>query len=135
MYDLQKLKDIVAKEDNIASMLGFQLDEVREGYAVGSFELQECHKNAHGSVNGGCLYTLADMISGIAAMTHGDDVTTVSGNFNYLRPAINTKRVRVIAEEVKYGSTLGVYDIKVVNDDDVILDTGTFTFFRLGQQK
>ena len=55
-------------------MLDMEFLEIGKGYAKGRIKLQPKHLNPYGSVHGGCLYSLADSVSGTAASTYAHPV-------------------------------------------------------------
>lgn len=121
------------EENTYAKAIGLEMLELREGYAVGRIPVKEESKNPLGTMHGGCLYSLADIVSGTAATLRGSYVTTVSGEFSYLRPAADTEYVTAKAQEIRFGRHLAVYRVDLVDDAGTILDIATFTFFDLGQ--
>ena len=91
MVDYEKLKQ--ARNMGFIKHIGVETVELREGYAKGEIVLDERHANPIGSTHGGVLFTLVDTVGGAAATSRGRYVTTVSGNINYLRPAMNCKKL------------------------------------------
>lgn len=112
-------------------MLDMEFLEIGKGYAKGRIKLQPKHLNPYGSVHGGCLYSLADSVSGTAASTYGSLVSTITGTMNFIRPAMHTQYITCTATEVRQGKSVSVYNIEIVNDEGVLLENGTFTFYML----
>lgn len=100
----------------------------RPGYAEGVLEVRPTSSNPHGTVHGGCLYTLADTVAGTAACAHGASCVTVSGSMEFLRPATGP-RIRCVATPKKQGQTLSVMQVVLTNEGGKEVATGTFTFF------
>ena len=97
------------ENNHFAAFLGIRTLEMRPGYAMGEIKLQECHKNAVGSVHGGCIFALADTIGGAAAASRGTRITTISGDFHYLSAAMEgSKKLIGTAKEIKYGKKIRV---------------------------
>ena len=122
------------EENSFAKTIGLEMLELREGYAEGRIPVKEESKNPLGTMHGGCLYSLADIVSGTAATLRGNYVTTVSGEFSYLRPAADTQYVTAKAQEIRFGKNLAVYRVDLVDDAGTVLDIATFTFFDLGKK-
>ncbi|MDD3368233.1 MAG: PaaI family thioesterase [Lachnospiraceae bacterium] len=114
--------------------IGLEIETLEPGYAVGSLALDQKLINPLGTMHGGVLFSLADIVAGFAATAHGYLVTTISGDINYVNPAVQTKRVICEAKEVRYGSHIGVYDVEIKNDNGNILCKATFSYFRLEQK-
>ena len=47
---------------------------------------------------------------------------------NYLRPAIGSKYIVCEAHELRQGKQVAVYRVELFNDENLLLDSGTFTF-------
>jgi len=121
----------MVQDNEYMKMLGIELLEVDEGYANGRIYIEDKLLNPNKTVHGGCLYSLADIIAGIAASSYGKKVCTVSGNMNYVNPAYDTKYVYCEATEVRQGNHLGVYDVRLTNDKNGVIETGSFTYYNL----
>lgn len=131
---IEKVIDRITKENNYIKNLGIELIEYREGYAKGRMKVTENNVNPYGSVHGGALYSLADTISGFAAASYGTYASTVSGNMNFISPAIDTKYVICEAKEVRQGKKISLYNVELFNDEGKILDNGSFTFYMLNKK-
>lgn len=113
---------------------GIVLTKVQPGYGEGLLHVQPTSQNPHGTVHGGCLYTLADTVAGSAACARGASCVTVSGTLEFLRPAFGAQ-IHCVATPKKEGHTLSVMQVVLTNDSDVVVATGTFTFFLSGREK
>ena len=101
--DYEKLKSFRNINNNFAKLLGIELTELSNGYAKAEMKVTKELLNPIGSIHGGCLYTIADIAGGAAASSYGIHVTTIDGNFHYLRAGINTKELSATATEIKKG--------------------------------
>lgn len=82
-------------------------------------------------MHGGALYSLADIVSGLAACAYGPKAVPLDGSLNFLNPAINTEYVYCEAIEQRRGKDVTVYRVELTDDNGKLLDVGTFTFFIL----
>ena len=113
---------------------GIRVTLARPGYAEGELTVGPTSANPHGTVHGGCLYTLADTVAGTAACAHGASCVTVSGNMEFLRPAAGPV-IRCVATPKKQGNTLSVMQVVLTNAEGKEVATGTFTFFMMPLKK
>ena len=113
---------------------GIFVTQARTGYAEGVLEVRPTSMNPHGTVHGGCLYTLADTVAGTAACAHGASCVTVSGTLEYLRPATG-KTIRCVSTPKKQGRSLSVMQVVLTDEADRQVATGTFTFFMYPLEK
>lgn len=109
--------------------LNLEVLDVNDGYAKGRIRVEDRFLNPGGTVHGGVLFSLADIIAGTAACGTGFLVCTVSGNMNYLLPAVNTEYVTCEAKAQREGKNLAVYEIEIRDDAGKLIQTGTFTYF------
>lgn len=119
----------VIKENLYMQFLGVELLELREGYSLARMKYKKELLNPYGMIHGGSLYSLADIVAGIAACMGGHYVTTVSGSMNFLLPADETEYVYCEARQLRMGRHLAVFDVKLKDDRENVLDSGEFTYF------
>ena len=129
--DYQKLMDMRNESNEFARHCGIYTSEIRAGYAEVRMESCQHILNPVGSVHGGCLYTLADVAAGSAAASHGRWPVTLSGNINYLKAGHRPTTLCAKAKEVKSGKNIAVYNVDILQDDEILLATSTFTMFLL----
>ena len=107
---------------------GILLTDVEPGYARGELTVGPNSINPHGNVHGGALATLADTVGGCCACSKGGSCVTANCTLEFLRPATGP---RIICEATpkKMGRTLSVIQVVLTNDQNVVVATGTYTFF------
>lgn len=130
---LEEMYEIVERNP-FAKYIGMELLEVREGYALGRINFEKQHENIYGGMHGGCAYSLADTLAGIAAFTYGEYVTTVNASMNYLLPVEDTEYVICEAQVLRHGRKVSVIRVEITNDDGTILIDGSFTFYNLAKR-
>ena len=129
--DYEALRRIRNEQNSFGNLVGVRIEEIREGYARSALDVRADLSNPIGSLHGGVLFTIADITGGSAAVSHGEQVTTVDADIRYLRPGIGVQRIVCEAEEIKKGKTLFVYRIDVRDQDGTLLTAGTFTYMSL----
>lgn len=92
---------------------------------------RQVHRNH--AVHGGCIFSLADTIGGSAAISYGNSIVTMSGNFHYLSPAAGIDKLYAIAREIKHGKKISVYDVEIRDDKGKLIAKGTFSYYDLGK--
>jgi acyl-CoA thioesterase len=123
-----------ANKNPFAAMMDLTIIDVKEGYSKVEINVQEKHLNPIGTVHGGCLYTMADVAAGAAAASHGRIAPTLDSSFHFLNAGKGTTHLTAEAQELKYGKRAMVYDVKIVDQDDMLVATGTFTFMNIGDK-
>lgn len=107
---------------------GITVTAIGDGKAQGVLEVSPSSMNPHGTVHGGCLYTLADTVAGSAvAASCGVPCVTVSGTLEFLRPATGAT-VHCEASAKKLGSTICTMQVELTDQNHKVVATGTFIF-------
>jgi uncharacterized protein (TIGR00369 family) len=82
---------VMFERSDFIRSLGIKLTGVGDGWCEATFIPSERHRQQHGFIHAGVVYTLADHVAGGAAGTvlaPDKDVITVENKISYLRPAI-----------------------------------------------
>jgi uncharacterized protein (TIGR00369 family) len=115
----------------IASLLGFTLVDVGEGWAVFEGEVGEEHYNPIGVVHGGLSGMLADSAMGCAVQSTlpaGSGYTTLEFKVNLVRPiTAETRLIRCRAEIVHVGRRTGTAEARVTDPNGRLLAHATTT--------
>jgi uncharacterized protein (TIGR00369 family) len=102
----------------VAKLVGFEMDEIADGRAVGHLDAGPQHSNPMGTLHGGILCDLADAAMGLAfASTLGpeESFTTLELKINFLRP-FWTGRLRAEAHVTNRGKTVGLVECSVTDE-------------------
>jgi len=108
------------RNDRFAKLIGIQLVEVREGYAVTELTLNENHMNGLDNVQGGAIFTLGDYA--FAAASNSGGITTVGINVNitYFKPPVG-KIIRAIAQEINAQTRISGYKVDILDEDGSLI--------------
>jgi acyl-CoA thioesterase len=79
------LRTFLSAGDRFATGIGIELLEVREGFARARLALTPQHLNAAGVVQGGVVFTLADLAFAAASNSHGTVALAVSAHVTFVR--------------------------------------------------
>lgn len=134
VIDEVSLKKMVGYRNNIdgfAKNIGIKVLSISKGYAKASMDIDKSHLNPGNSVHGGCIFTLADTVGGVAAWSRGNYVVTTSSNITYLNPAIESKKLIGIAKEIKYGKSILVYEVEIWDEKDRLIAKATNSYYNL----
>ncbi|MDD6492000.1 MAG: PaaI family thioesterase [Firmicutes bacterium] len=121
-------------ENSYMKFLGIEFVKLEDGYSLAKMKYRKDLTNPYGILHGGCLYSFADIAAGTTACMCGNYVTTVSGTLNFLLPAVKTEYVFCESTRLRQGKHLAVFDVKIKDDENQILDSGEFTFFIMDQE-
>lgn len=127
---LEKLKAIVANNE-FANYIGMELLDADVGFARARMQLKKQHKNIYGNMHGGCAFTLADTLAGVAVVSFGETVTTLNASVNYMKPVTNTEYLYCDANVKRHGGKVSVVQVELTNDDGELLINGSFTYYHI----
>jgi uncharacterized protein (TIGR00369 family) len=103
----------------IADLIGFRIEEIEDGRAVGWLRSGPQHANPMGTLHGGVLCDLADAAMGMAFVTTlapDESFTTMDLSINFFRPVWQTL-LRAEARVVNRGRNAGYVECDVTNED------------------
>jgi acyl-CoA thioesterase len=112
---MEKIKKYF-KRDQFVEYIGVELVEVGLGRAVAKMPIKPIHLNGMGSVQGGALFTLADLAFAAAANSHGQAAVGINCSINYMK-AVSTGTLTAEAKEDSLNPKLGSYTVRITNDE------------------
>lgn len=101
--------------DRFAALTGIEIVEAGKGYCQARLILDDRHLNAANVVQGGAIFTLADLAFAVASNSHGQIALAINANISYLQ-ARSTGILYATATEVAEPKRIGAYDV-LVHDD------------------
>ena len=110
---------VVAGTVPIAQLIGFRIEEVGAGRAVGSLQTGPQHANPMGTLHGGVLCDLTDAAMGVAFVTTlapEESFTTMTFSIDFFRPVWQTL-LRAEARVVNRGRNVGYIECDVTDRD------------------
>ena len=129
---VEQLMDIVSRNP-FAAYNGMEMLQVQTGYARGRIPFAGEHENVYGGMHGGCAYTLADTLAGVAAASYGQAVTTLNASVNYMLPVKDTRYLYGEAKVQRHGSRISVVRTELSDDDGRVVIDGSFTFYTISR--
>lgn len=117
----QKSAAAMWANDEASKWFGMELVAVDEGRAVLSLTVAPHHCNGHGICHGGVTHALAD--SAFAFACNSRNVATVGQHtmVSYLAPGRKGDRLTATATEVNLSGRSGIYDVRVINQDNTLI--------------
>jgi acyl-CoA thioesterase len=118
--NLEQIRDYF-RNDRFATGNGIDIDSVTEDCVVCGMELRAEHRNAAGAVQGGAIFTLADLAFAVhcnLAMVCGEDTGLSVGqscSISFLKPT-KGRRLSAISACISKGRSMSVYRIRIEDD-------------------
>ena len=132
--DFEKLIEYRCTHNHFMRRLGIEIAELSLDSAAMVKTVGPDDLNPLGYAHGGVYFTMADSAAGTAMATHGYVAVTMNATYNYFRSAAEGDVITARASLVKRGQTVSVYDVRVTDQNDTLLGTGTFTFYQLEEK-
>ncbi|MGE7761282.1 PaaI family thioesterase [Peribacillus sp. NPDC097895] len=124
-YD--KIKQVLVDEP-YASFLGMKLTKLGPGTAEAELIPSDHMLNAHGTVHGAIIFSLADYVFAAASNSYGKIAVGVSNNINFISAGKRGETLTARANEIKKNHKLAWYKIEVVNDKELIATMEAMVF-------
>ena len=126
----QSLLDMV-KQNPYMHDMNIEILEMERGYVKSKMLVTEQILNPYGSVHGGCLYSLADITTGLASSTYNVYSSTIDGRMEYILPAMDTKYVICEGKEIHQGMHVSQYEAFLYDDKGQLVDKASFSFYMM----
>jgi uncharacterized protein (TIGR00369 family) len=131
------ISKVLGAKPPIAELIGFDVEEIGDGRAVGSLQAGPQHANPMGTVHGGVLCDVADAAMGMAfasTLAPDESFTTIALSINFFRPVWRS-RLRAEARVINRGKTVGYLECEVTDEDGKLVAKANSTCFVLrGEQ-
>ena len=98
--------------DAFAKLAGIKLLEAHDGTAIAHMKIEKKHLNGLGIVQGGALFTLADLTLGAAVHSVGGEYVTMSAQINFIKGKGEGTLIG-IAKKISSGKTISNYDVEI----------------------
>ena len=124
----EALKDFFL-HDEFARQNGIEIVEITEGYACTQVCIESRHLNAGGYVQGGVLFTLADLAFAAATNSHGTLTVTSTANITFVRGATGGT-ITAQAQELVNHHHLPFCEVRITDDKSNLLAIFTASGYR-----
>lgn len=134
----QKLAERVVKkmvvDDAFSRWLGIEVVDVKPGFAKVEMEVRPEMNNGFNITHGGITYSLADSALAFASNSHGRVAVALETNISYIKKVNSGDMLTATTEELSLGNTIGVYNIKITNQDDLNIAQFRGTVYRTKEE-
>ena len=111
---MKNIKEFL-KNDNFAAISGIELLEVSQGYAKAIMNIEEKHLNALKTVQGGAIFTLADLTFAAASNVYGTVTVAINANISFVKAATG-ESLTAEAKETSINPKISTYTVNVTDD-------------------
>lgn len=110
----------IFSQDRYAALTGIEIVEVRTGYCRARLHIEDKHLNAANVVQGGALFTLADLAFAVASNSHGQLALAINVNISFLK-SVSSGTLYATATELDEPKRLGAYDVLITDEQGHIV--------------
>ena len=130
--DTDKARNFFAG-DRYAALTGVEILEAGFGYCKARLVIEDKHLNAANVVQGGAIFTLADLAFAVASNSHGQLALAINVNISFLQGK-STGILYATAAEVGKPKRLGAYDVLVTDEQGEIIARFNGMVYRKNQK-
>jgi acyl-CoA thioesterase len=130
----EAVKALMLKEDAFSQLLGLEVDAVGAGYCRLHFVVRPDMLNGFGALHGGVTFSAADTAFAFACNSHGRQSVGLTVTIDYLEAGRAGDVLTVEASEVSLKHKVGVYQVRVVNQQGLTLALFKGTAYRTSHE-
>jgi acyl-CoA thioesterase len=101
--------------DTYAQAAGIELVDSGKGRAYVKMRITDQHRNSHGTVHGGAIFTLADTAFALASNSHGVPAAAINAHISFVTSA-TSGTLHARAEEFSINPKIATYTVIVTDD-------------------
>ncbi len=117
------------EQDRYAALSGIELVDVKQGWAKTRMEIKDCHLNAGNVVQGGAIFTLADLAFAAAVNSYGNLALGIQTSINYLKSA-SKGTLFAEAKVINLHKKLAYFHVDVTGDNGDLIAVFSATAYR-----
>ena len=119
---MERIRAFFNEHDKYAKYSGMEITEVSEGKAKARMEIKEHHLNGVNTVQGGAIFTLADLAFAAAANSYGTVAVAINVSISFVK-AVSSGTLYAEAHETSRNPKLGTYEVTVTDYNDDLVAT------------
>jgi acyl-CoA thioesterase len=123
------VKQVIERDRFAIETVGIELIEVTPGNAKARLPIRDVHLNGLGTVQGGAIFTLADLALAAACNSYGTIAVLINGNMSYFK-SVSQGTLFAEAVEESINPKLATYLVRVTNETNELIDLLQATVYR-----
>ena len=121
-------------DDAFSQWLGIDVMEIKPGFAQLQMKVREEMVNGFNVSHGGIAFSLADSALAFASNSYGRVAVAMENNISYMKKVEAGDTLTATTEELSIGQRVGVYNIRLTNQDEQQVALFRGTVFRTQNQ-
>ncbi len=132
-----KIHPIISKmlaNDAFSQWLGIEVLESEAGYCKIRMKIREEMTNGFGICHGGITFAFADSALAFASNARSSVSMALENNINFTKKVEVGDTLTAVTEELQNGRTIGVYKVRITNQNDEMVAVFRGTTYRSGRK-
>jgi acyl-CoA thioesterase len=125
-----KVVDLMFNNDPFSQWLGVERVNDDRGVSILKMTIRKEMLNGFSIAHGGIAYALADSCLAFASNSHGRKSVSVETSISHTQPLREGDVITAEAEEVSLTNKIGIYHIKILNQDKATVAVFKGTVYR-----
>lgn len=126
----QSIVNKMYENDAFSQWLGISIVLVEKGSCIIKMNVGEKMTNGFGVAHGGITYALADSAFAFASNSQGKHAVSIETSISHTKPVFINDVLTAQAIEKNLSNSLGIYEVKITNQDNKIVALFKGTAFR-----
>ncbi len=130
MKSAKEVVDIMYNGDAFSQWLGIKVEHCEPGSCRLSMVLREEMTNGFKIAHGGISYSLADSALAFASNGHGTQALSIETSISHTKPIKVGMKLIAKASEIRKSRSIGIYEVRVEDEEENLLAHFKGTVFR-----
>lgn len=131
--EINSVTNQMLSNDPFSQWMNVEVLESEPGYCKLSMKVRKEMTNGFGVCHGGITFSLADSALAFASNSRGSVSLALENNINFTKKVSVGDILIAETEELQNGRTIGVYKVKVINQNEELVAEFRGTVYRTGQ--
>jgi acyl-CoA thioesterase len=117
----KEIVDHMMNDDSFSKWMGVKIDTIDNGICVLKASVKEEMLNGFRIAHGGISYSLADSALAFASNSRGVQCVSIETSISHVKKVLEGDVLIATAREVYRGKTTGIYDVEVINQNNLLV--------------
>jgi acyl-CoA thioesterase len=117
----KEIVDLMMNDDSFSKWMGVKIDTIDNGICVLRASVKEEMLNGFRIAHGGISYSLADSALAFASNSRGVQCVSIETSISHVKKVFQGDVLIARASEVHRGKTTGIYNVEIVNQNNLLV--------------
>jgi acyl-CoA thioesterase len=121
MKSPQEIVNLMMQNDAFSQWMNLEVLKIGAGFCTVSCKVNSEMLNGFHILHGGISYSLADSALAFASNSYGNQCVSIETSISHTKPAKLGDTIFASCQELYRGKTTGIYEVKVINQDQKLI--------------